>query len=31
MQPINSIISVGIDLPRLPLAKKISIITYKEG
>ena len=30
MQPINSIISVGIGLPRLPLAKKILIITYKE-
>ena len=30
MQPINSIISVGIGLPRLPLAKKTLLITYKE-
>jgi len=30
MQPINSIISVGIGLPRLPFVKKIPIITYEE-
>jgi hypothetical protein len=30
MQPINSIISVGIGLPRLPFAEKILVITYKE-
>ena len=30
MQPIDSIISVGIGLPRLPLAKKLLLITYKK-
>jgi hypothetical protein len=29
MQPIDSIISVGIGLPRLPFAKKTLLITYK--
>jgi len=29
IQPLNSIISVSIGLPRLPFAKKLLLITYK--